>query len=315
MRYHRAARALVPVAVLLGVAALLPACTSEPATVTEVLTIGTFNLAPVGTSGSDSESFSANVARPAPGRDLMVKAMRFFVTDAAGRELSLEQDAIHLHHVVMMSSKAADSTCPTSGYPSIGGQRFAASGNEKSPITFLPGWAYHVRAADQWRAVWHLMNMGPTRLDGVKLAYEITYFQGTPTQTTRDLKPYYLDVAGCTSVDFDLPGGGAAGSVVTKSATFTMPDTGRAVYTLGHLHDGGIDVSFNDPSGNAHCTATATYGHDHAMPGMGAHITRMTLCPTPFDIHAGQAWQVHARYPGDVAYKDVMGVIFTYVVL
>jgi hypothetical protein len=314
MRYRRALRALAP-PVLLAVAAALPACTSEPATVTEVHTIGTFNLAPAGASGSQSESYSLSVPRPAAGRDVMVKAMRFFITDAAGRELDLERDGIHLHHVVMMSSKARDSTCPESGYPGLGGQRFAASGNEKSPIVFLPGSAYHVTPTDQWRALWHLMNMGSTPLEGVRLAYEVAYFEGVPSRTTRDVKPYYLDVAGCTSSSFNLTGGDRAGSVATKSATFTMPDTGRAAYTLGHLHDGGIDVSFTDPAGVARCTSTARYGHDHAVPGMAPHIASMTVCPVPFDIRAGETWQVHARYPGDVAYTKVMGVVFTYVVL
>jgi hypothetical protein len=52
------------------------------------------------------------------------------------------------------------------------------------------------------------------------------------------------------------------------------------------------------------------------MPTSGApvngHIVAMSVCPEPFDIGAGQSWTVTARYPGDTAFTDVMGVIFTY---
>jgi hypothetical protein len=319
MRQRRAAGVLLPIVALAVLVAAVPGCTEAP-TRTETFTIGTFNLAPLGTSGSESESFSISVPRPAPDRGIMVKRMRFFLADAGGRELDLEHDGIHLHHVVMMSSKARDSACPESGYPAIGGQRFAAAGNEKSPILFLPGAAYHARAGDSWRAIWHLMNMGATRLDGVRLAYEIVYHEGVPDATTRDVKPHYLDVAGCGSSDFDLAGGGAPGSTATRSVTVALADEGRGVYSIGHLHDGGIDVTLTDPTGQIRCTATARYGegdggpgHEHGH-GTTGHIASIDVCPAPFAVAPG-SWTVSARYPGDVAFKDVMGVIFLYVTI
>jgi hypothetical protein len=318
MRQHRAAGVLLPIVALAALLAALPGCTNEPPTRTETFTIGTFNLAPLGTSGSENQGLSFSVPRPAPDRGIMVKRMRFFLADAGGRELDLPRDGIHLHHVVMLSTKAKDSACPDTGYARFG-QRFAASGNEKSPILLPPGAAYHARAGDGWGAIWHVMNMGATRLDGVKLAYEIVYFEGAPDATTRDVKPYYLDVAGCEKSSFDLAGGGAPGSTVTKSATFTLPDSGRGVYTLGHLHDGGVDVTLTDPTGQPRCTATARYGegggtgHEHGHGEMG-NIASIDLCPAPFDVAPG-SWTVDARYPGDVAFTKVMGVIFMYVTI
>jgi hypothetical protein len=313
-------RGLIPSAVLLIGLAGAPACTdTDLVLTTETYTVGTFDLAPAGGSGSESESISAMVPRPAG--DLVVKEMRFFVADASGRELNLDDDLVHLHHVVMMSSKTADGSCPTSGYPAIGGQRFAASGNEKTPIVLPAGYGYHVGAGDTWRALWHLMNMGPTRRTGVRLAYEISYVRGTPSVPQRDVTPYYLDVAGCEHADFDLPGGGAVGTTAAKTATFTLPRAGRAVYTLGHLHDGGVDVTLRAPAGQVWCTATASYtsgaGHEHSMPmpmpAATGHISAISACPLPFDIHAAEAWSVSARYPADVPFNDVMGVIFTFV--
>jgi hypothetical protein len=314
---RRVARALVPAAALASALAGLPACTGpEPGLITETYTIGTFNLAAVGTSASENEGISLMTV-PRPAGDLLIRRMRFFVTDAAGRELSLDGDGIHLHHVVMASSKARDAACPDSVYGQLGQHRFSASGNEKSPIVLPAGYAYHAAATHRWSAIWHIMNMAPAARDGVKLAYEVSYIKGVPTEAMRDLTPYYLDVAGCDHSDFDLPGGGAAGTITARSATVTMPRAGRAVYTLGHLHDGGIDVSWLGPDGQARCTAQAYYGAggghgDHegsAQPG----ISTITVCPQPIDVGAGERWTVSARYPGDRAFKDVMGVIFTYV--
>jgi hypothetical protein len=220
----RASGTLVAVVALVGTLIGLPACTGAALTpITETHLIGTFDLAPVGTPGSENESVSLSVERP-PG-DLLIKRMRFFVADATGRELNLDDDGIHLHHVVMMSTKATDSSCPTSGYPAIGGQRFAASGNEKTPIVLPAGYAYHAGAGDSWRALWHLMNMGPAASRGVRLAYEITYVQGVPSNTLQDVTPWYLDVAGCTHADFDLPGGAPIGSLAAKSAVSTPSAT------------------------------------------------------------------------------------------
>ena len=311
---HR--RVLTSAVVFLAAVAGWPACTNageEPALITETHVIRTFDLAPAGTAGAEDKLVALPIPRPAG--DLVLKKMRFFVADETGRELNLADDGVHLHHVVMMSTKTKDGACPDSGYARFG-QRFAASGNEKTPIVLPNGYGYHVGAGDTWGALWHLMNMGPAPRPG-RLGYEISYVKGTPSVPQTDVTPYYLDVAGCTSSDFDLPGGGAPGSVTAKEVTVTMPRTGWAVFTLGHLHDGGIDVSLRDPGGLTRCTATASYagdGHsmDHHGGGASASIAAMSACPARFDVKAGDSWTVSARYPGDAAYKDVMGVIFTY---
>jgi hypothetical protein len=324
MMHRRAPGALLLAMALVGALAGLPSCTGSGTNgglVTETYTIGTFNLAAMGTDASESESFSISVPRPAG--DIVMKKIRFFLLDPSGREMNLDDDGVHLHHVVMGSSKTTDSACPTSGYAALLGQRWSASGNEKTPIVLPDGYGYAAGAGDGWRAIWHLMNMGAGAVNGMRLSYEIAYVRGTAASAgVRDLTPYYLDVVGCTKSDFDLAGGAAAGTTTTKSATIPIPRAGRAVYTLGHLHDGGVDVSLVSPSGQARCTTVAQYGggagHEHSMPGMPApsvqgHITAIPACPEPFDIGAGEAMTVNARYPGDAAFKDVMGVIFTYV--
>jgi hypothetical protein len=210
--------------------------------------------------------------------------------------------AVHLHHILMIDSSRPDAICPSIG------SRFAGSGKERTPLALGDDYAYKVNAGDaSWSAVWHVMNMS-AQAKTVYIKYDIDYVAYDSPAAARAVTPYWQDVTGaCTNSEFDVPGTGGAGSVYTKSRTFTAPKNGTRVFTGGHLHDGGIDlVMKRTASGQVVCTNTAVY----PMPGM---LHQITTCPDPSSVTAGEQFTTTARYDNSAPLSKVMGIQLSYV--
>ena len=90
-----------------------------------------------------------------------------------------------------------------------------------------------------------LMNHKPQRLNGF-IRYTVRYVTG---EALTPVKPIWLDVRNCTGgLDpvFDVPGGGKRFSTFTRTADFTMPESGRLVSGGGHLHGGGVRLELRN---------------------------------------------------------------------
>ncbi|MDQ1467026.1 MAG: hypothetical protein QOH10_1441, partial [Actinomycetota bacterium] len=202
----------------------------------------------------------------------------------------------------LLDSSRPDSVCPS--IPS----RFAGSGKERTPLVLGDNYAYRVNATDpSWSAIWHVMNMS-AKARTVYIKYEIDYVASTSPAAARPVTPYWHDVTGpCTNSEFSVPGTGGAGSVYSKSRTYTAPKNGTRVGTGGHLHDGGIDITMTrTASGEIVCTNTAIY----PMPGM---LHEITACPDPSSVTAGEQFTTTARYDNSAPLSGVMGIQLSYV--
>ncbi len=264
---------------------------SVPVT-TESFSVGPFNLAPQGQAGDDDET-QAPVPRPAG--HIGIKGMRFDVKNALGQ--SVGHDVAHLHHIVMLDQSRPDSLCPS--LPN----RFGGTGMERTELNLSGDYVYETGASDPWRALWHLMNRSATA-QTLYITYEVDYI--TDLTNARPVSTYFYDVDGCWGdSEFDVPGGGGPGSIFTKSATYTAPRAGTRVFTGGHVHPGGQDITLSQ-NGNAVCTSTANY-----MPNGMLHS--ITPCSGETPVTAGMNLNVTGRYDNENAQLGQMGIMLSYV--
>ena len=111
-----------------------------------------------------------------------------------------------------------------------------------------------------------LMNHKQQRLNGF-IRYTVRYVTG---EALTPVKPVWLDVRNCTGgIDpvFDVPGGGKRFSTFTKTADFTMPESGRLISGGGHLHGGGVRLELrNATCGTVPFTSRPTWGGPKPKP-------------------------------------------------
>jgi plastocyanin len=190
---------------------------------------------------------------PTPQRDGFITAMEAEVVDGAGRPVPIQR--VMLHHVVFLNAGARlgerrDPTCDRytlfdseSQLPALA-ERFFGVGEEREKLILPPGHGYPVRAADRWAMTWMLMSHR-SRRDTVYIQYKVTV---DDSPALAPVRPLWLDVRNC-KVDpvFDVPGGGRRGSTYSQSTTWTVPETGRLVAGVGHVHGGGRSVVLSQP--------------------------------------------------------------------
>jgi hypothetical protein len=300
MPKRRSRRPLALSLVAVGLAALLAGC--EPLvnappgggqTITQTFRYGPFTLGP---HGEVQGSPASGMPRPAGAFGL--KGARFNVVDANGTPVSVHD--VHLHHIVMTTSARQDRLC--SGRR----ERFIGAGMERTPITLWGPYTYLVSAGEQWGSIYHLMNETPTTRK-VYIEYTLDYQPGANASNSRPLDVYFQDVTGCGNSTYDVPGTGGPGSVHTRTRSWTAPYDGMAVFSAGHLHEGGIDITLRDEAGGPACVGTASY---HENP---RHLATINPCILHDEVVAGHRYSVTARYDNSQPWQDVMGINLTYV--
>lgn len=266
-------------------------------TITETFRYGPFTLGPGGeVKGSPASGM------PRPSGAFGLKTAKFDVVDQNGTPVSVHD--VHLHHIVMTTSARDDQLCPGRR------ERFMGSGMERTPLTLWGPYTYLVGATDQWGSIFHLMNETPsgTAAKTVYIQYTLGYQPGANATNSRPVDAYFQDVAGCGGSTFDVPGNGGPGSVFTKSRSWPAPRDGLAIFTGGHLHEGGIDITLKDTTSNiTFCTGTATY---HENPH---HLAAINPCLIHEKVNAGHNFSVTARYDNSQPWDNVMGIMLTYV--
>jgi hypothetical protein len=266
-------------------------------TVTQTFRYGPFTLGP---GGEVQGSPASGMPRPAGAFGL--KGARFNVVDQNGTPVSAHD--VHLHHIVMTTPARQDRLCPGRR------ERFIGAGMERTPISFGGPYAYMVGAGENWGSIYHLMNETPagTPPMTVYIQYTLDYQPGANATNSRPLDVYFQDVTGCGNSTYDVPGNGGPGSVHTNSRSWVAPYDGIAVFSGGHLHEGGIDITLKDATeDNGACVGTATY---HEIP---RHLATINPCIMHNKVEAGHSYSVTARYDNSQPWQDVMGINLSYI--
>ncbi|MBA2383636.1 MAG: hypothetical protein H0V68_03095 [Actinobacteria bacterium] len=243
-----------------------------------------------------------------PAVDGHVVGMDAEVVDAAGRVQG--RDRVMLHHIVFAKVGVPDYTC--GGFT----QRFFAEGEERLALALPRGYGYPNRATDRWALLYMLMNHRPETLKGY-IRYRVRYVTG---EALTPVKPVWLDVRNCAGLDpvFDVPGGGKSFSTFTKTADFTMPESGRLVAGGGHLHGGGIRLELrNATCGTRPFESRPTWGgpkprpllHEPGPTKMSAFRSTMGI-----PVVKGQKLRLAAIYENHAPHTRVMGIMLLFLV-
>jgi len=254
----------------------------------------TFRYGPITLGPGGEQQGASSSGMPRPSGSFGLKSAKFDVVDTSFNPVPVTD--VHLHHIVMTTSVRQDRYC--SNWP----ERFMGSGMERTPISFMDPYAYLVGANDPWGSIWHLMNQTQTSKT-VYIQYTLGYQPAANATNSRSLQPLFQDVTGCGTSTFDVPGDGG---IYVKSRSWPITQDGIVVFSGGHLHMGGIDITITN--GVWSCTCYATYEHQPSH-----HLASISACPLHDRVRPGQSFKVTARYDNFEPLSAVMGIMLTYV--
>ncbi|KIW51082.1 hypothetical protein PV05_09834 [Exophiala xenobiotica] len=221
-----------------------------------------------------------------------------------------------LHHGIMVNINRTDSVCGPRAY----GQRFFASGNERTAVDFSAGGTfkagYFLDAADAVALSVELMNMLDVPQQDVVLTIKYEIVEGAHIQNFLKVTPYWLDSGGC----------GPSGLPAYRNTTFEYSSPpvkgvgeGKFTFAGGHLHDGGTHIELMK-NGQAVCNLNATYVRYEYMANSERHISSIDTCQ-PGNVDPGDVWSLVAHYDtrlhkpmakSDGSLEPVMGIMLLY---
>jgi stress up-regulated protein Nod 19 len=291
----------------------------QPGAQTTEIRYGPFNIPAARGEGHDQMGMTGNAFRffiQKPCSNCYITDIQASLVDASGREVGA-RDGLSLHHMVLTSwTDRQDATCYI-GFPfPLGlmfGQRFFASGDERTDIRMPPGYGYRVGAMDTWNLIYDLanMNMQPASAT-LKMHYE---WVPASTAGMTNVEPIWMDVAQCGFSEFQRPAGRSQ-----ASWTWTVNRPGNIVAIGGHLHDGGENIVIrNDSTGEVICDSRAGYGETPLYQGHhGPTLSSMSTCTgargSPVArISNGQRITETATYNMPEAVRDQMAIVMAFV--
>lgn len=307
-------------AVAAVLASLAGAAPAAAATKTESFRYGPVAIGPYQVL---EEDFVFDV--PKPAADGYVTDMKVDVVDAGGVPVPI--DRLMLHHIVFANlgeqiGDKHDATCNVfTGFdsqtqiPALG-ERFYAAGEERAEMHLPDGYGYPMKAGDRWGMTLMLMNHR-ARADSAFVEYTVTY----ETEPRTPVRPYWLDVRNCRADPvYDVPGGGRRGSVHRRSMRWDVPESGRIVAGMGHLHGGGRNVALQRGRCRLYASKPTWGFRDHPFynvkpvlhePGP-IHMTGFKS-PTGFPIRAGERLRLDSNYDARRPHTRVMGIMVVFV--
>ena len=285
--------------VLVGFGSAQPA---QAATSTKTVRYGPFTI-PAGTEttpGMIHNKLLFGVARPCV--DCHITSFKPDLVYADGTKATMATGPM-LHHMVLTSQWRRDATCAGS-WLGLAGERFFASGNERTAIGFPAGYGYRVRYYDSWNLLVDLMNHSATS--------KTVYVQVTSTirpswESVARLKPVWLDIDQCGDSEYSIPAGY---SDTHRDWKVNVP--GKVMAMIGHLHGHGVAIEATNESrgGQSICKSVAT------LDPMDVHsVLSMSTCVgDPLaTISAGQTVRLHSMYQSSHPADDVMGIMLGYI--
>jgi Stress up-regulated Nod 19 len=256
-------------------------------------------------------------AVPSPNVDGYVVGMSVDLVDGNG--VAQTGYDVMLHHAVFAKVLAPDYTC--SRYIDFDGrsysvrvERFYGAGEEHARLALPPGYGYRNLGTDVWGLVYMLMNHR-NRAATVFVRYTVRYVTGASLVPVR---PVWLDVRNCWSDPvFNVPGTGGADSEFARTSDFVLPESGRLVAGLGHLHGGGLRLELEDAScGSRLFTSLPTWSDaPMPMPVMHEpgpmHMSGFANAPG-IPVSAGDTLRLRAVYDDAMPHTRVMGIMLVY---
>jgi plastocyanin len=263
---------------------------------------------------------------PEPKVDGYITQMKATLVYGDGREVPIANTM--LHHIVLIDLGAyvgekQDPTCPngfrmfdSESYLPLKGYRFYGLGEERHELSLPDGYGYPTKTSDRWAMTYMLMNHRKVS-EKVYVEFKMTVEEQRQLQP---VIPVWMDVGGC-NLDpvYDVPGGGAKGSTVTRETTWTAPTSGKLVFGTGHLHGGGKGLRLSEPD-----CGDRTVFDSKPLWGLPSHpyynVRPLLHEPGPISmtsfqsawgipVAAGQKLKLTSLYDGERPHVRVMGIM------
>src|SRR5215216_3153775 len=291
---------LVSLLTLVGVA-LLPSSASAT-TYTKVVRYGPYTLPAATDTTAGSTLSRLNLAVRRPCTDCFITSFKPDLVYEDGTRATMETGAM-LHHFVLASQFRSDATCGNA-WLGLAGERFFASGNERTAIAFPAGYGYRVRWYDSWNLLVDLMNH-TTRDQTVYV--QVTYTYRPYWESVKRVKPVWLDIDQCGDSEYSIPAGFS-----DTHWDWNVNVPGSVVAAIGHVHGHGVAVEATNESkdGTSICRSKAT------LDPMDIHsVLAMSTCTgDPLaSVKSGQTVRLHSEYNSTHAANDVMGIMLGYI--
>jgi hypothetical protein len=293
----------VAVAVLLvGAGVAQPASAVTTTTYSKTVRYGPFTI-PAGTEldpGMIHNQLKFGVQRPC--LDCFITSFTPDLVYPDGSRATMDTGPM-LHHTVLTSQWQRDATCGST-LLGLAGERFFASGNERTPIAFPAGYGYRVHWYDSWNMLIDLMNHST---ESKTVYIQVSYTYRPYWESVKRLKPVWLDIDLCGDSEYSIPAGY---SDTHRDWKATVP--GKVVAMIGHVHGHGIAVEATNQSrgGKSICRSLATLDPDDVHS-----VLSMSTCTgDPLaTIAYGDVIRLHSEYNSTHPAADVMGIMLGYV--
>jgi len=290
---------LVAAILLLGLAGAQPA---QAATYTTVVKYGPYTL-PAGTMtdpGMIHNRLALAVKRPCV--DCYITSFKPDLVYADGTRADIDTGPM-LHHFVLTSQFRRDATCGNA-WLGLAGERFFASGNERTRLDLAAGYGYRVRWYDSWNLLVDLMNHS----EASKTVYlKVTYTYRPSWEPVKAVKPVWLDIDQCGDSEYSIPAGFS-----DTHWNWTVNVPGKVIAMIGHLHGHGVAIEATNESrgGTSICKSVAKLDPTNAH-----NVLAMSTCTgDPLAvINTGEIIRLHSMYQSSHPADDVMGIMLGYV--
>jgi Stress up-regulated Nod 19 len=282
-----------------GICLYVLAAPAHAATYTKVVRYGPFTIPATTYAGPGMIHNKLMFAVRRPCTDCFITSFKPDLVYPDGARATMDTGAM-LHHAVFTSQFRSDATCAGT-WLGLGGERFFASGDERTAIAFPTGYGYRVRWYDSWNLLVDLMN----HATAAKTVYlQVTYRYRPSWESVERLKPVWLDIDQCGDSEYTIPAGFS-----DAHWNWTVNVPGNVVAAIGHVHGHGIAVEATSGDRSI-CRSVATA--DATDPH---HIMSMSTCTGNPLAHVSQGAVVtlHSEYQSPHAADDVMGIMLMYV--
>ena len=229
---------------------------------------GPFVLPPAGQGGDVDHAnvFLPNV--PKPCEDCFIVRAEPDLVYEDGTPANLDT-GLMLHHALLFNNGRPDTTCGKDTFFGRFGERFLASGNERTTKHFPDGYGYHL-GRDPVTGVFHIMNHS-AETKTVSFTFKVTLAARPRPPGMRPVTPVWVDMNNCRTSEYAVPAGPSSEHWTWKSTI-----TGRIVSAGGHVHTGGVRTTLTNATTRQHvCTSWAGYGQKPAYMGT---IESMSYC-------------------------------------
>jgi plastocyanin len=302
--------------VIVGLLAALLAAVAWPAAAGAKERTFTLRYGPVALSGFQTRYPQANVQTPKRAGYIVRMSTR--VVDGRGHRVPLRR--VMLHHVVFVNHGRPGGPARTSTCPGRAGEPFFGTGEENQRLVLPRGYGYRVGARDRWRMITMLMSH---RLEYTRVWVEYRVTMETSRRLT-PVRPLWLRANGCNPLSsYDVPGGGAPGSIDRRSTDWVMPISGRIVAAGAHLHGSTRGMTITQPRcGNRTLIDhrprwgmpdDAVYRLRPVLHEPGPIATGYWLSRRGIPVRRGEVLRVTGRYDAQLPHPAVMAIAHVYV--